>query len=138
MINHETLNDKINLEDIEYIFGKLYHKEKFDTEHILTLSLLMKIVDKMELEYTDLIGNSYIEFKKIEELKLKMHNEFYMRIYNKDKYVTKDRCDTCIGLSKEDKMELEYTDSVGVLEGDVTLSNADIHINESIKVTYED
>ena len=138
MINHETINDKINLEDIEYIFGKLYHKEKFDTEHILTLSLLMKIVDKMELEYTDLIGNSYIEFKKIEELKLKMYNEFYMRIYNKDKYVTKDRCDTCIGLSKEDKMELEYTDSVGVLEGDVTLSNADIHINESIKVTYED
>lgn len=138
MINHETLNDKINLEDIEYIFGKLYHKEKFDTEHILTLSLLMKIVDKMELEYTDLIGNSYIEFKKIEELKLKMHNEFYMRIYNKDKYVTEDRCDTCIGLSKEDKMELEYTDSVGVLEGGVTLTNADIHINESIKVTYED
>lgn len=158
MVSKQSKNDIIDLRDFDNICGKLHLKEKFESEHTITLQFLMEVLDTMELQYKDLIGRSSVLCNKIEQFKLKFYREHITNIQNREVYIPEEKIfGLCIGKDAVDSLLLDYKDIINEIrnmtieknkielitdidrmEGDIMLSNANIHINDSIKVTYED
>ena len=196
MINNQSIDAIIDLRESNALSTRLIaDKDKFVSKHTLILKNLLTILDSLELEYKDLIGNSHVIFTKMSQLKLKIQHEFLINIDSYedwrprdgysigigkeaidsllldykdvikdlsniiceelklnlietdltfisqqgiDKLTDKDKYDTCVGLGKDDTVELLYNDNIDMLKGNMKLSNADIYINDSVKVTYED
>ena len=158
MISKQTKNDIIDLRDFDNLCSRLYLKEQFESEHIITLQFLMEVLDTLELQYKDLIGHSAILCNKIEQLKLRFYREQFTNIQHQDAYKHEEKIfGLCIGKDATDSLLLDYKDIISGIYSIVTgknkidlitdidrveegikLSNADIYINDSIKVTYED
>ena len=196
MINNQSIDDIIDLRENNALSTRLIaDKDKFVSKHSLILKNLLAILDSLELEYKDLIGNSHVIFTKISQLKLKLQHETLINIDNYenwksrdvysigigkeaidsllldykdvikdlsniireelklnlietdltfisqqgiDKLTNNDKYNTCVELGKDDAIELLYNDDINMLKGNMKLSNADIYINDSVKVTYED
>ena len=196
MINNQSIDAIIDLRESNALSTRLIaDKDKFVSKHTLILKNLLAILDSLELEYKDLIGNSHVIFTKISQLKLKLQHESLINIDNYenwksrdvysigigkeaidsllldykdvikdlsniireelklnlietdltfisqqgiDKLTNNDKYNTCVELGKDDIIELLYNDDINMLKGNMKLSNADIYINDSVKVTYED
>ena len=123
MYNRQNANDIIDLRYSEHIYDEILNKDKFNTEHIVTLSLLLKVLDKLELNYKDLIGNSHIIFTKIEEMKLKLEHANYTKLYNNDDYKPEDKLTLSIGKDAIDSLLLDYKDLIKEIRNIVYVNN---------------
>jgi hypothetical protein len=123
MYNRQNANDIIDLRYSEHIYDEIINKDKFNTEHIVTLSLLLKVLDKLELNYKDLIGNSHIIFTKIEEMKLKLEHANYTKLYNNEDYKPEDKLTLSIGKDAIDSLLLDYKDLIKEIRNIVYVNN---------------
>ena len=95
-------------------------------------------IDSLLLDYKDVIKDlSNIICEKL-KLNLIETDLTFISQQGMDKLIDKDKYNTCVGLSKVDTIELLYNDDIDMLKGNMKLSNVDIYINDSVKVTYED
>ncbi len=159
-INKFNANDIIDLRDFHNYKSDSIYKYKYETQHIITFTILLKILDKLEFDYKDLINESIITFNSIEEMKLRIQDEILIRLQGKDQYKTNETMTLSVGKEEYDTLlmdykdliqkiyyriyltsripELSYNDPLKNVNKDVHVSNTGFYVKDYIKVTYED
>ena len=131
-------NDHIPFRCKNEIFNRIFHGDKFTLNHLMEISIAWDIIDKLELDYKDLIG--VLQSEQMISTFIKMYDdENIINKINIDENklckIISYACDN--NMIHMDKMELDYKD----LFFDVPVSmipNVDISFNDVIRVTYED
>ena len=112
LINKLIANDVVDLRDFNNYESCIHHKEKFETQHIITLTTLLAILDKLELDYKDIIGELRSSFISIDEMKIRLKDELLIRIYSTEKYQMEHKMTFSTGREVFDTLMMDYKDLI--------------------------
>ena len=112
MTNKERINDIIDLRDLNNTDIEILYKDKFGTKHNITLSFVLYLLDKMELEYKDVMTIIVKDLLIKDIVKIQDLNNTDIEILYKDKFGTKHTITLSFILYLLDKMEFDYKDVI--------------------------
>lgn len=133
-----TNQDIIDLRDFKNIESRLHLKEEFiDLKHIIILKFLLMVMDKLELDYKDIIKEIPVNMTILHDLKIKIKNVMYNHVYQDDKYFVRDSCATNICQNIFNSLEFNYKDIIKELINLIQPS-INLQIYDKVKIIYED
>jgi hypothetical protein len=111
-INKLIAPDIIDLRDLYNYESKFHHKDKFEAQHIITLGMLLAILDKLELDYKDIIAEFRNIFTLFDEMKIRLTDEVLISIYGTEKYNVKENMTFSTGREVFDTLMMDYKDLI--------------------------
>ena len=112
LINKLLAKEIVDLRELYNYESTIHHKDKFEVQHIVTLSMLLSIMDKLELDYKDIISEIRSITTKYDDMKIRLTDELLIRIYGTEKYHTEEIMTFSTGREVFDTLMMDYKDLI--------------------------